>query len=184
MNCFSEHYLEITRGGGETWRWKTCSLIFAPLSTILVLFSSMRTYDMGQSILDSSPHHYLLRTLEQLYYTIMHVCSVAVYFPTLHDPMESSLPGPLSMQFPWQEYLWEWVAISSSRDLSNLGIESTSSASNTLAGRFFTTETHGKPNTQLYWLANKWQVVGLAVFWFYKNYKIEYGSIGLCLTGD
>ena len=59
-------------------KMKDMLLNICTVSTILVLFSSMRTYDMGQSILDSSPHHYLLRTLEQLYYTIMHVCSVAV----------------------------------------------------------------------------------------------------------
>ena len=83
---------------------KDMPLHICTIHTILALFSSMRIYDMNQSILDTSPHHYLLRTLEQLYYTIVHVCSISEKFPTRHNLMECSLPGPLSMGFPWQEY--------------------------------------------------------------------------------
>ena len=49
------------------------------------------------------------------------------------------------MEFP-QARILEWVAISSSRDLPNAGIEPTSSVSPALAGKFFTTEPPGKPS--------------------------------------
>ena len=49
---------------------------------------------------------------------------------------------PLSMEFSRQEY---WIAISSSRDLPDLGIKPASLVSPALAGRFFTTEPSGKP---------------------------------------
>ena len=54
---------------------------------------------------------------------------------TLCDPMDSSPSGSSVMGFLRQEY---WVAISSSRDLPDSGIELTSLVSPTLAGRFFT----------------------------------------------
>ena len=62
--------------------------------------------------------------------------------PTLCDPMDCSPPG-YSVHRTFQARILEWIAISSSRDLPNQGIES---ASHALAGRFFTTEPLGKPD--------------------------------------
>ena len=54
----------------------------------------------------------------------------------------------LSMKFSRQEY-WSGFAVSCSRDLPDPGIEPLSPASPVLAGRFFTTESPGKPHTTL-----------------------------------
>ena len=61
------------------------------------------------------------------------VCSV---MPTLCDPMDCSLPRPSVYRIS-QARLQEWVAISSSGDLPNPGIEPTSLMFPALAGRFF-----------------------------------------------
>ena len=53
-------------------------------------------------------------------------------------------PGILPMEFSRQEY-WSRLPFPTPEDLPNGGIESTSSVSPTLAGRFFTTELPGKP---------------------------------------
>ena len=76
------------------------------------------------------------------------MCSVAQSCLTLCDPMDCSLPGS-SVHGISQARILEWVAISSSRDLPNPGIQLASSA---LAGRFFTTEPPGKPDTYLLYL--------------------------------
>ena len=52
--------------------------------------------------------------------------------------------APLSMGFPRQEY-WNGLPFPPSGDLSNPGMEPASPTSPALAGRFFTTETPGKP---------------------------------------
>ena len=62
---------------------------------------------------------------------------------TLCDPWDCGLPGP-SVDGIFQARILEWVAISSSRDLSNPGLEPISPASPALAGRYFTTEPPGK----------------------------------------
>ena len=46
----------------------------------------------------------------------------------------------------WQDYWKNWVAMPSSGDLPDLGIESMSLMSPALAGGFFTTEPPGKPH--------------------------------------
>ena len=56
--------------------------------------------------------------------------------PILCDPMDSSPPG-FSVCGILQARILEWVAISSSRDLPQLGIEPTSLVSPALAGGFF-----------------------------------------------
>ena len=67
---------------------------------------------------------------------------VAQSFPTLCDPMDSSLhQAPPSMGFSRQEY-WSGLPFSSLEDLPNPGIETSSPA---LAGGFFTSEPPGKP---------------------------------------
>ena len=60
--------------------------------------------------------------------------------PTLCDPMECNLPGS-SVHGILQARTLEWVAISSSRDLPDLGIEPMSFMSPAMAGGFFTTST-------------------------------------------
>ena len=57
---------------------------------------------------------------------------------------------PLFMGFPRQEY-WSELLFSSSGDLLIPGVESTSPG---LAGRFFTTESQGKPQMAQYFLLN------------------------------
>ena len=59
---------------------------------------------------------------------------------TLHDPMDRSLPGS-SVHGIFQARILEWVFLSSSRDLPDPGVETTSP----LIGRFFTAGTPGKP---------------------------------------
>ena len=79
-------------------------------------------------------------------------CLVAQSCPTLCDPVDYSLPGPLSMGFPKQE-CWSGLPLPSPGDLPDPGIESMSPV---LAGRFFTTKPPGK--LQMYQM-------GLTVEW-------------------
>ena len=60
---------------------------------------------------------------------------------TLCDPNQA----PLSMGFPRQEY-WSGLPCPPPGDLPDPGIEPASPA---LAGRFFTTEPPGKPNSEI-----------------------------------
>ena len=60
---------------------------------------------------------------------------------SLCDPMDCSPPGS-SVHGILQARILEWVAMPSSRDLSNPGIE--------LAGGFFTTKSPGKPEHYSY----------------------------------
>ena len=60
--------------------------------------------------------------------------------PILCDPTDYSPPG-FSVQGILQARILEWVAVPSSRDLPNAGIEPSSLMSTTLTGRFFTTST-------------------------------------------
>ena len=61
------------------------------------------------------------------------VCVCAQLCLTLCNPMDCSLPAPLSMEFSKQEY-WSGLLCPSPGDLPNPGIEPTSPA---LAGGFF-----------------------------------------------
>ena len=66
----------------------------------------------------------------------------------LCDPMASSLPGPLSMEFSRQEY---WSGLPSPPgDLPDTGIGPTSPVSPALAGGFFTTVPPGKPQRSFF----------------------------------
>ena len=62
--------------------------------------------------------------------------------PALCNSMDSRLPGS-SVRGISQARILEWVAISSSRDLPNPGIEPKSPTFLALVGRFFTTEAPG-----------------------------------------
>ena len=65
--------------------------------------------------------------------------------PTLCNPMDCSPPGS-SVPGIFQARILEWIAISSSRDLSDPGIEPVSlTTSHALEGGFFTTVLSGKP---------------------------------------
>ena len=61
-------------------------------------------------------------------------------YPTLCNPMDCS-PSASSVHGILQARILEWVAISSSGDLPDPGIEPASLTSPTLAGGFFTTST-------------------------------------------
>ena len=58
--------------------------------------------------------------------------------PTLCDPIDGSPAGP-SVHGTLQARILEWVAVPSSKDIPDPGIEPESLMSPTLAGRFFTT---------------------------------------------
>ena len=66
------------------------------------------------------------------------ISSVAQSCPTLCDPMDCSPPGS-SLHGILQARILEWVAMRTSRDLPNPGIEPTSLMSPALTGGFFTT---------------------------------------------
>ena len=63
--------------------------------------------------------------------------------------MDSSPPGPSAHGIS-QARILEWVVISFSRDLSDSGMEPVSPASPALAGGFFSTESPGKPLSEIY----------------------------------
>ena len=67
---------------------------------------------------------------------------------TLCNPMDCIPPGS-SVHVILQVRRLEWVAIPSSRDLPDPGIEPESLTSPALAGGFFTTEPPGKPPLSL-----------------------------------
>ena len=72
--------------------------------------------------------------------------SVCVSYPTLHDPMDCSLPdSSVHRIFPARTL--EWVSIYHSRASSRSGTEPTSPVSLALAGGFVATEPPGKPLT-------------------------------------
>ena len=68
---------------------------------------------------------------------------------TLCDPLDCS-PSGFSVYGIFQARILKWVAISSSRDLPDPGIEPMSLMSPALADGFFTTSTSGKPYVCVY----------------------------------
>ena len=64
---------------------------------------------------------------------------------TVCDHMDCSPPGS-SVCGIFQARILEWIAIFFSRDLPDTGIKLASPVAPALAGRFFTTETPGKPS--------------------------------------
>ena len=68
-------------------------------------------------------------------------CLVTTLNPTLLRPQTVVCQAPRSMEFSRQEY-WSRLPFPSPRDLPNPDIKTVSC----IAGRFFTTETPGKPN--------------------------------------
>ena len=76
--------------------------------------------------------------------TRVHVCEVLLSSLTLLQPQGCSPPGS-SVRGILQARILEWVALPSSRDLSDPGIEQASLTSPALAGGFFTIRAPGKP---------------------------------------
>ena len=74
---------------------------------------------------------------------IITLCAQFLSPVRLCDPLDYS-PGS-SIHGISRARILEWVAVSSSRDLPDSGIEPTSLAFPALAGRLFTTELTGKP---------------------------------------
>ena len=72
------------------------------------------------------------------------LCLVAQSCTTLCDPLNCSLPGS-SVHGILQGSILEWVAMPSSRDLPDPGIEPATLTLPALAVRFFTTVPCGKP---------------------------------------
>ena len=83
---------------------------------------------------------------------------------TLSDPMDCSLPAPLSMEFSRQEY-WSGLPCPLLGDLPNPGIKPTSLMSPALAGGFFTTSATWEALTQPYFFVfpvvgyNSWHIL-------------------------
>ena len=88
-----------------------------------------------------------IRVFVTLKHNFCSYCLVPQSCPTFCDSMDGSLLGS-SVHGIAQTRILEWETISSSGDPPDPGIEPTSPA---LAGRFFTTEPPGKPETQHTW---------------------------------
>ena len=73
------------------------------------------------------------------------VCMYAQLHLTLCNPMNCSLPGSSIHGISRQKY-WSGLPFPTPGDLPDPGFKTKSSASPTLAGRFFTTEPPEKPN--------------------------------------
>ena len=88
-------------------------------------------------------------TVGKLLYNVVLVSAVCVLVAqsclTLCDPIDYSLPGS-SVHGIFQARMLEWWPFPSPGDLADPGVEPSSPA---LAGRFFTAEPPGKPNSCL-----------------------------------
>ena len=83
---------------------------------------------------------------------LLHSC------PTLHNPMDCSLPGS-SVHGILQARILKWVTKPSTGDLPDWGIQPMSLTSPALAGRFFTTSTTWESDLQCcinFWCIGKW----------------------------
>ena len=79
----------------------------------------------------------------EIYEPFVHVCMLS-RVRLYETPWTVAGQVPLSMGFPKQEY-WSRLSFPPSEDLTDPGIELSSPASPTLAGRFLTTLPTGKP---------------------------------------
>ena len=102
---------------------------------------------------------------------LLFVCGPALSlsrFRVFATPWTVACQTPLSMEFSRQEY-WNGLSFPSLGDLPNTGIEPTSPA---LAGRFFTTESPGKPNHSLVLSKDYFQNVNVTSFIFSPQSKL------------
>ena len=81
------------------------------------------------------------------------MCCVQSHVSDSETPWAVACQPPLSMGFSSQEYWVEWVAISFSRGSS---WPTDRTCISCIAGRFFTTESHGKPSISYAHIQN-WQ---------------------------
>ena len=102
----------------------------------------------------------LLWDLRAMYFPIRTIIPVHQYkfrlccaqlCPTLCNPMDCACQAPLSMEFSRQEYQSR-LPFPPPGDLPDPGVESVSLTFPELAGRFFTTVPHGKPQYKFGWL--------------------------------
>jgi len=106
-------------------------------------------------------------------------CSVIQLCLILYDLRDCSLPAPLSMGFPRQEY-WNGLPFPPPGDLPNPGTEPASPVSPALAGRFFTTEPAGKPMYVLiYMYLHMYVHVCVSVYAYIRIYMICVGISSL-----
>ena len=83
-------------------------------------------------------------------FVCLHIVLAAQLCSTLCDPMDCGLPGS-SVHGILQAKILEWVAMHSSRNFPNPGIEPSFLTSPALAGRFFTTRaTWEAPEADVY----------------------------------
>ena len=87
---------------------------------------------------------YTLKERQKLPVCAMCVCSVAQSCLTLPASWSVALQAPLSMGFSRQEH-WSGLPFPFPEDLLDPGIEPMSPVSPPLKGKFFTTESPGKP---------------------------------------
>ena len=92
-------------------------------------------------------------------------------YRTLCNPMNCSPPGS-SDHGILQARILEWVAMPSSRDLPDVGIEVSSLRSPALAGRFFTTSTLRE------WMCTKsWHITSIYNGKYWKQPKCSIGHL-------
>ena len=103
---------------------------------LLLWFPSLATYEPRAK--DHMPQPFLKLALDIRF----HACSV------MSDSLRSHRPEPTWLLFDnsFQAWILEWVAISSSADLPNPGVEPVSPS---LAGGCFTTEPPGNPEPKI-----------------------------------
>ena len=112
---------------------------------------------------------YILLKEIQLLSACVHALSLSC-FQFFATPWTVARQTPLSMEFSRQEY-WNGLSFPSLGDLPNTGIKPTSPA---LAGRFFTTESPGKPNCSLVLRKDSFQNVNVTSFIFSPQSKLFY----------
>ena len=126
------------------YSYLSCWIFIDFLKQIFLIFCTSFIHSKTQSfhILLSQKSSYVLHLISEIG-SISHWKwkFVAKLFPTLCDSMDCSLPGS-SVHGISQPKIQAWVAISSSRGYSQPRDWIHVSY---LAGRFFTTESHGKP---------------------------------------
>ena len=120
--------------------------------------SKMSTTEMSASLQDSdSITSFLCPSWRWASYAsstakwLKHKCVCSVMFGSLwpHGLQPARLPGPWN----FKSRILEWVTISYSRDLPDIGVEFMSPVFPSLSGRLFTSEPPGN-----YWLKHKWSL--------------------------
>ena len=101
-------------------------------------------------------------------------------------PWTAAHQAPLSMGFARQEY-WSGLLFPSPGDLSNPGMEPMSPVSLALAGRFFTTESPGKPSyihTHTHTHTHTYTYVYMCHIYTYVSYIYTHIYMCLCVERE